>query len=75
MTKKNIVDNFSCKLNNLSILAPPSYEECVHGSSMISDHNEQGMHGPSVQFAPKYPVYKFPMPMPCKCVDRTYPLK
>lgn len=48
------------------ILAPPSYEECISGSNNIADQNEQGMHGANVQFSPRYPVYKFPMPTPCK---------
>ncbi|OXU20350.1 hypothetical protein TSAR_008783 [Trichomalopsis sarcophagae] len=48
-------------------MPPPSYEECIGGSNPIADPNEQGMIGSNTQFAPKYPVYKFPMPMPCKC--------
>ncbi|CAB0045293.1 unnamed protein product [Trichogramma brassicae] len=43
-------------------MPPPSYEECISGGNLISNPKEQGMHGQSVPFAPKYPVYKFPMP-------------
>ncbi|XP_014213106.1 arrestin domain-containing protein 2 [Copidosoma floridanum] len=47
----------------MDAMPPPAYEECISGSKTITPI-EQGMYGADVQFAPRYPVYRFPTPRP-----------
>nr|XP_031842250.1 arrestin domain-containing protein 17-like [Nomia melanderi] len=43
--------------------APPSYEECVSRAQHIKDVGESDyVYGASTPFAPKYPVFNYPVP-------------
>lgn len=48
----------SLQLNKFYYPAPPSYEQCVFGTTQIEDENDRHPIG-SVPFAPMYPVYHF----------------
>lgn len=45
---------------NLSLLAPPSYEESMHGAKSIRERGEsEHVYGLANRFAPRYPMYNF----------------
>ncbi|KAL7295316.1 arrestin domain-containing protein 17-like [Trichogramma pretiosum] len=50
--------------NTTQPMLPPTYEECVFGKNNITDEVESSRHGVSIQFAPRYPVYRFSLSQP-----------
>ncbi|XP_011879566.1 PREDICTED: arrestin domain-containing protein 2-like isoform X2 [Vollenhovia emeryi] len=64
--ESDIVSYPSSPLTNEFLNAPPSYEEsCTNRASCIKDHTESVyVYGADQPFAPKYPVFKFPISDP-----------
>ncbi|CAK9794945.1 Arrestin domain-containing protein 3 [Anthophora quadrimaculata] len=62
-SSKDVLDISSTNYN----IPPPSYEECISGTSTIKDKDESNyVFGANEQFSPRYPVFNYPTPSKMK---------
>ncbi|CAK9821021.1 Arrestin domain-containing protein 2 [Anthophora plagiata] len=63
LSSKDVPDTSSTNYN----IPPPSYEECISGTSTIKDKDESNyVFGANQNFTPRYPVFNYPTPSKMK---------